>query len=78
LLKKEQGTSYENMRLVLENDYNAYQALAKKFPNLEDTDNWSDRVLSELIDTNSGAARFEKFTLPGGENYREIYLYIAK
>jgi hypothetical protein len=74
LLKKEQGTSYENMRLVLENDYNAYQALAKKFPNLEDTDNWSDRVLSELIDTNSGAARFEKFTLPGGENYREIYL----
>lgn len=74
LLKKEQGTSYENMRLVLENDYNAYQALTKKFPNLEDTDNWSDRVLSELIDTNSGAARFEKFTLPGGKNYREIYL----
>jgi hypothetical protein len=74
LLKKEQGTSYENMRLVLENDYNAYQALTKKFPNLEDTDNWPDRVLSELIDANSGAARFEKFTLPGGENYREIYL----
>jgi hypothetical protein len=74
LLKKEQGTSYDNMRLVLENDYNAYQALTKKFPNLEDTDNWSDRVLSELIDTNSGAARFEKFTLPGGKNYREIYL----
>jgi hypothetical protein len=74
LLKKEQGTSYENMRLVLGNDYNAYQALTKKFPNLEDTDNWPDRVLSELIDTNAGAARFEKFTLPGGENYREIYL----
>lgn len=74
LLKREQGTSYENMRLSLENDYDAYNALTRKFPNLEDTDNWADRVLAELIDTNSGAARFSKFQLPGGTNYREVYL----
>ncbi len=62
------------MRLSLANDYDAYQALTKKFPNLEDTDNWEDRVLSEIIGSDAGGTKFSKWQLPGGQNYREIFM----
>jgi hypothetical protein len=73
VIKDNQGSSNYSMRLSLENDYNAYNALIKKFPNLEETDNWGDRVLDEIIGS-SGGTKFSKYTLPGGENYREILL----
>jgi hypothetical protein len=74
VLKENQSSGYSGMRLTLANDYDAYQALTKKFPNLEDTDNWEDRVLSELISPDAGGTKFSKFQLPGGTNYREIFI----
>jgi hypothetical protein len=74
VLKENQSNGYSGMRLTLANDYDAYQALTKKFPNLEDTDNWEDRVLSEIISPDAGGTKFSKWQLPGGQNYREIFM----
>ena len=74
VLKENQSNGYSGMRVTLANDYDAYQALTKKFPNLEDTDNWEDRVLSELIGPDAGGTKFSKYQLPGGTNYREIFM----
>jgi len=74
VLKENQSNGYSGMRVTLANDYDAYQALTKKFPNLEDTDNWEDRVLSELIGPDAGGTKFSRYQLPGGTNYREIFM----
>lgn len=75
VIRENQGTDFDRIRLALVNDYDAYQALTKKFPNLEDTDNWGDRVLQDIIGASDGGGpKFSKYTLPGGENYREILL----
>lgn len=74
VINENQGAGFEGIRLALVNDYDAYQALTKKFPNLEDTDNWGDRVLEDIIGAGGSGTKFSKFTVPGGENYREIYM----
>lgn len=75
VIRENQGTDFDRIRLALVNDYDAYQALTRKFPNLEDTDNWGDRVLEDIIGSAGGAGpKFSKYTLPGGENYREILI----
>ncbi len=75
VINENQGDDFDRIRLALVNDYDAYQALTKKFPNLEDTDNWGDRVLEDIIGSaGGGGPKFSKYTLPGGENYREILL----
>jgi hypothetical protein len=80
VIKDNQGSSNYSMRLSLENDYNAYNALIKKFPNLEETENWGnwgDMVLNDVIGS-SGGTKFSKYTMPGGENYREILLQLDR
>jgi hypothetical protein len=74
VINENQGSGPDGIRLALVNDYDAYQALTKKFPNLEDTDNWGDRVVADIIGSGEGGTKFSKWQLPGGENYREIFM----
>ena len=74
VINENQGDGPDGIRLALVNDYDAYQALTSKFPNLEDTDNWGDRVVEDIIGSGGGGTKFSKWQLPGGENYREVFM----
>lgn len=75
IFEQDQGASPDALRIALENNYEAYQALTKKFPNLEDTDNWADRVVADITGGKKvNGTKYDNWQLPGGQNYREMLL----
>jgi hypothetical protein len=66
----------EGFRVSLANDYDAYMALERNFPDLLEQDEWADIVADSLFPNRQDVrpTKFSSYTLPGGENYREILL----
>ena len=66
----------EGFRVSLANDYDAYMALQREFPDLLEQDEWADIVADSLFPNRQEVkpTKFSSYTLPGGENYREILL----
>jgi hypothetical protein len=71
-----EGNAGEGFRVSLVNDYDAYMALERQFPDLLEQDEWADVVASSLFPNRQQVTptKFSSYTLPGGENYREILL----
>jgi hypothetical protein len=70
----------EGFRVSLANDYDAYMALERNFPDLLEQDEWADIVADSLFPNRQDVrpTKFSQFTLPGGENYREILLTLPE
>jgi hypothetical protein len=71
-----EGNAGEGFRVSLVNDYDAYMALERQFPDLLEQDEWADVVANSLFTNRQQVSptKFSNYTLPGGENYREILL----
>jgi hypothetical protein len=78
IIRADQGYADDALDLTLSNDGDAYRALMKKFPELQDDEDWSTTVLNDVVRgetaTIAGVPKFSQYTLPGGENYREVLL----
>jgi hypothetical protein len=73
------GNADDNMLLTLSNDGNAYRALTKKFPELEQDDNWAETVLHDIYGNMlHNETKYGQYTLPGGENYRELLMRLPR
>lgn len=74
---KEASDTPGDLHLTLANDGNAYRALMKKFPELNGNEDWAEVVAKSVFGGDSmpkGTAKYEKYQLPGGENYRELLM----
>jgi hypothetical protein len=74
VIKQNEGDDFERIYLDLSNDQLAYEALTRKFPELKDDNDFAYTVLKDIIKGEMPSTKFSKYTLPGGENYREILL----
>jgi len=74
VIKQNEGDDFERIYLDLSNDQLAYEALTRKFPELKNDDDFAYTVLQDIIKGEMPSTKFSKYTLPGGENYREILL----
>jgi hypothetical protein len=74
VIKQNEGDDFERIYLDLSNDAVAYEALTRKFPELQNDDDFAYTVLKDIIKGEMPSTKFSKYTLPGGENYREILL----
>jgi uncharacterized protein YneF (UPF0154 family) len=66
----------DDFELMLKNDYKAYKDLMGRFPELEKSNDFAEDVTLSiykgLLDKNVKPPKYQQYTLPGGENYREI------
>ena len=74
----ENASGVDQARIMLANDYDAYQA-AMRIPELKDAENrgevWAHNVARDLIKGGEGAAKFSNYQMDGGkDNYRNILL----
>jgi len=69
---KNAGDNPKELTLMIENDEPAHRALMEKFPELAENDNWGETVTKAVFGTETKETKFDKYVLPGGENYREV------
>ena len=73
-----QGNAPEAMLLAIENDGDVYRALARRFPQLVEREDWAQVVVDDVFGggENVQQARYNRpnLVLPGGTNYREVLL----
>ncbi len=76
LAKDWHGYADDALLLTLENDGDIYRALSKKYPELIEKENWAEIVANDVFGTTENVTdtKFQKYTLPGGENYQETVL----
>ena len=77
IVSQHQGSADNAALLALDNDYAAYKEITTKFPELRNNPDWAETVLNDVTGTTGNLAnlpKFSQYTLPGGENYREILL----
>lgn len=72
--KQASGNAHDELVMTVANDGDAYRALMKKFPELSKEDDWAEQVVDDVFDTRNKQTKFGKYTLPGGENYKEMLL----
>ncbi len=79
LARVSQGTNDYALVMALENNYEAYQALSNKFPDLMENEDWAQIVAMEVTGGYSSAetaTRHHDWQLDGGEDYRELLLML--
>ena len=77
IVNQNQGSIDNAALLALDNDYAAYKEITTKFPELRGNPDWAEVVLKDVTGTTQNLENLPKFgqyTLPGGENYRELLL----
>lgn len=80
LVRENQGSAEDALRIALENDYDAYQALTARVPALMEIDNWAEQVALDLtggLGSFDTATRYSDWQLAdgaGAKNYRELLL----
>jgi len=83
----ERAGSMEDLELTIANDEKVYNALKRRFPNLDEIDDWAGVVAQDVFGgdtktfqtsvTLSPRHSDPRWQLPGGENYKEIALTLA-
>ena len=71
------GTA-DDLALTLANDSRAYNAIMKRHPELIENDDWAHIVAQDVFGSPTSQTKFSQYTLPGGENYREMLLTLPK
>lgn len=75
VLRESSGEARDNIQLQLANDRRAYDELTERFPELGDNEDWDHVVLNDLVgDQRYQETKFGQYTLPGGENYKELLI----
>jgi hypothetical protein len=71
----DKSNSKEDFQLLLENDYDAYKAIMKKHPELEEADDFAEAVADDIFEADSGIfeTKYKDYTSKDidGTNYRE-------
>jgi hypothetical protein len=78
LVLAHQGDADDALLLSLANDGDSYRELMRRFPELEENEDWAEFVLGEVTGGRQDipAPKFQEYTLPGGEDYKEILVQL--
>lgn len=72
------GASEDDLLLTLANDGDAYRALMRRFPDLEENEDWAELVVNDVFGTTTNPAKYSEHQLPGGKDYREVLVTLPE